>query len=88
MPCAKNPIVSSDRASDSENAYSPAIVEKRFPPSIVNDASNKKGSVATASAAGTGRGARKSLAMMYAVTGINTDPRIVASLKAIAKLIT
>ena len=51
------------RARENEKAYSPAIVEKRLPPSMVNDASKRKGNVARASAIGTGRGARKSLPM-------------------------
>ncbi len=60
IPRAKSPMVSSARASESEKAYSPAIVEKRLPPSIVKVASKRKGSVASARAAGIGRGARNS----------------------------
>jgi len=59
-PRAKRPIVKRLSASESANAYSPAIEEKRFPPSMVNEASKRKGSVATANAAGIGRGALKS----------------------------
>ncbi len=61
------------------------MVEKRFPPSIVNDASKRNGKVARASAMGMGRGARKSRPMAYAQKGMSTEPRMVASFIATAK---
>ncbi len=72
------------KASDTEKAYSPAIVEKRFPPSIVNEASKRKGSVAIPKATGTGRGARSSRPMAYAAQGMRNDPSSVTSLKLTA----
>ena len=63
-PRANSPIVKRANASESAKAYSPAIEEKRLPPSMVNEASKRNGSVATASAAGIGRGALKSRPIM------------------------
>ena len=81
-PRAKSPTTTKLRASERENAYSPARVEKRLPPSMVNDASKRNGSVAAARAAGIGGRSRKSRPITNAHTGIRIEPVIVASLKA------
>ena len=53
-PRANSPRATSERASERLNAYSPASVENRFPPEIVNDDSKRNGSVEAARQAGSG----------------------------------
>ena len=61
MPLAKRPSTKNDRAKQSEKAYSPASVEKRFPPSMVKEESKRNGSVEMANALGSGARSRNIL---------------------------
>ena len=62
-----------------ENEYSPASVDWMLPPQMLNDWSNRNGTVAAASAAGAGKRSLASRPAAYAARGNDSRPAVVTS---------